>query len=356
MNPWQQPQAPAKAPTIPNQAVPGAPTPQQVFNQGGSYTAGYDNKGPTDPIQSQAATYYIPPYGAALGALNGLGGRSGMGGFGGGAQPAVSVGFTPPAAAQPQAQQPQAAPPTLPSPYTPPSQNPLPAAPVSQVQRPNLPAQVNVGAGGPSSQQLAANNDSIYARAKDEAGSTARAALTGLQGELQARGMGGAGYEAGQIGGTLSREADTIGQVSRQNAQTQYDQALARAQQADSLNVTQRGQDIGALDSLYGIDVGAAVSQRGQDIGASTSKYGTDVGASIAARGQDLGRYNTDVNADLSRGNQGLTARGQDISAAEAAGQQGLSKYGIDVNSANQAAQRAQQQQMALLGLTRSLY
>lgn len=45
-----------------------------------------------------------------------------------------------------------------------------------------------------------AASDAIFARSKDRAAQTGQAAMRGLTGELQARGVGGAGYEGGRIG------------------------------------------------------------------------------------------------------------------------------------------------------------
>lgn len=250
------------------------------------------------------------------------------------------------------------------NPYTPPQISPIPEAVTHGTnagapQHPTMPGQINF-ASGPSADQLKSNNDAVYARAKDDAGNTARAALTGLTGELQGRGMGGAGYEAGQIGSTVSRAANTIGEASRQNAQTQYDQALARANMQDQLNVTQRGQDISSLNSMYGNDIGAFTASRGQDLGASTAargqdlslasaKYGTDASSALTARGQDLGKYSTDVNAGVAAAGHSLTARGQDIS-----------KYGIDTSAEEATNALAQQKQLAnqqaLLGLLKGIY
>ncbi len=221
------------------------------------------------------------------------------------------------------------------SPYTPPGGGG--PHPLDLPAHPNLPAPINFSS-GPGADQLKANNDAIYANAKDEAGNTAQAAMTALQGQLQGRGMGGAGYEAGQIGNTVNREANQIGQVTRQRDQTQYDQALARANTIDQMSLGQRGQDIGALDSLYNTDVGATMTGRGQDI----SKYGIDTNANLTARGQDLGKYSTDVNAATARSGQGI------------------SQYGIDMGAYEQDQSRAQQerlaQQQALLGLLKGAY
>lgn len=130
----------------------------------------------------------------------------------------------------------------------------------------NIPPPVSATT-GPGADQLKASNDAAFATAKDEAANTTQAAMQGLQGDLQARGMGGAGYEAGQVGHTLANEADQIGAASRQNAGVRYDQNLTRANVDTQAQVAQRGQTIGAEQA----QAGDALTARGQDINAATA-------------------------------------------------------------------------------------
>lgn len=127
-----------------------------------------------------------------------------------------------------------------------------------------IPATVSATS-GTAAGQLQASDDAAFAKAKDEAANTANAALQGLQGTLQSRGMGGAGYEAGQIGNTVVNAADQIGEASRQNAQTKYQQNLDRANVETQAEVAQRGQDLGAEQGM----LGSQLTARGQDISAA---------------------------------------------------------------------------------------
>lgn len=179
-----------------------------------------------------------------------------------------------------------------------------------------------------------AANSAAFATAKDQAARTAQASMRGLQGALSARGMGGAGYEAGQIGGTLAREANTIGEAGRAQA---VNEANLRARAAEAnlgAQVTQRGQTIGAresdaarrmagLESAYSGDI----SQRGQDIGAkeaaaniASERAATSFQGDIAQRGQDVGLQESDLAREAAARNADyegqITQRGQDITSA----------------------------------------
>ncbi len=149
---------------------------------------------------------------------------------------------------------------------------------------------------------LTAANTAAFATAKDQAANTAAASMSGLRSALQARGMGGAGYEAGQIGQTLGREANTIGQASRDEARNE---ANLRAEQSiANLNagVAQRGQTIGAQQADASRRAAAReaafsgdITQRGQDLSSSNSAAeraaqaaGNAYSGAIAQRGQDI--------------------------------------------------------------------
>lgn len=135
---------------------------------------------------------------------------------------------------------------------------------------------------GPTAAQQTASDSATYAKVKDNAAHTATASLTGLNDALASRGMTGGGYEAGQIGGTLSREANTIGEGDRQYATQQYADASHRADVNTEAGVAQRGQDIGAATAQRGQDLGAYDSQ----LGASTAIHGIDTNAATARGGQ----------------------------------------------------------------------
>lgn len=123
------------------------------------------------------------------------------------------------------------------------------------------PVTMNTGA-------LDAADSAAFGHAKDQAAQTASAAITGLSGELQRRGMGGAGYEGGQIGGTLSREANTIGEASRAEATNRAGVAQHVADENYTGGIAQRGQDIGSEDAKFS----GGIAQRGQDIGRANAQ------------------------------------------------------------------------------------
>ena len=184
---------------------------------------------------------------------------------------------------------------------------------------------------------LAASDNAAFANAKDQAGQTAQASMTGLQQALAARGMGGAGYEAGQIGNTLATAANQIG-------------AAGRAQAIEDANLTAEGNVA---------NLGAQVSQRGQDIGAqqgaaSRALAGQEAAYSgdIAQRQQTLSAAEEDANRQAEAAS---TAYGGSISQEEAAANRAASAansaYGgavtqrqQDISAAEQAAELAQQQ------------
>lgn len=214
------------------------------------------------------------PGGGGGGVGGGYSGGSGFGGFGGGA-----------------------------SPYTPPNLSGQPSPASSWNPAASLPDHASIQTGQTAATLQGADN-AAYATAKDQAAGTANAALTGLSGALAARGMSGGGYEAGQIGGTLSREANTIGEASRQNAEMRYNQALSTAEQQAQMDTEQRGQDINATATARGQDLAA----RGQDIGASSAARGQNVNYGIASlgnataqRGQNVGYAESQNNLALQR-------------------------------------------------------
>jgi hypothetical protein len=212
---------------------------------------------------------------------------------------------------------------------------------------------------GASQAQQDANESATFGKVKDNAANTAKAALSGLTQSLAARGMGGAGYEAGQVGGTLSREANTIGEGERQWAGTQYADAQHRADVNTQAGIAARGQDLSAAGTARGQDLGAlqgnqgaAVSTRGQDIGAAGTARGQDLNAAEAnqnsagsSRGQDLNFALSGLSARTAQRGQdigvGTTERGQDISGETA--QRGQT---LQANTAANAL--ATQKQLAL--------
>lgn len=159
---------------------------------------------------------------------------------------------------------------------------------------------------------LTAANTAAFATAKDQAANTAQASMTGLQSALSARGMGGAGYEAGQIGQTLSREANTIGAASR--SQAQHEANLRAQQTIANLNaqVAQRGQTLGAKVAQRGQTIGADVTQRGQTIGAQ------EADANRQAETENAAAQRAAVAAGNTYSGE-IMQRGQNIQSAQAA-------------------------------------
>lgn len=177
---------------------------------------------------------------------------------------------------------------------------------------------------------LASSDAAAFANAKDQAGQTASASMTGLQQALAGRGMGGAGYEAGQIGSTLATAANTIGAAGR--AKAIEDANLTAEGNVANLNagVTQRGQDIGAEEgaanrTLQGKEAAFSgdISQRGQTLSAqeadanrAAEEASTAFSGGVTQRGQDLSAATAARDAAYSGS---IAQRGQDIGAAESA-------------------------------------
>ena len=109
----------------------------------------------------------------------------------------------------------------------------------------DIPARVSRGSGASAEQETASRN-AAFGRAKDQIGALSRQSLGALSGELQRRGMGGAGYEAGQIGRTLAESTNKGSEVLRDQAMEDARHAERVADTEYSGQVTQRGQDIGA--------------------------------------------------------------------------------------------------------------
>lgn len=176
-------------------------------------------------------------------------------------------------------------------------------------------AGLTAGTAGPSSPtatiapvDFSKANTAAFATAKDQAAKTAQASLLGLNQALRARGFGGAGYEAGQIGNTLANVANSVGEAGRSEAVHEADLGARAAEDNLNASVAQRGQDIGerqssADRSLRGAEAAfsGGISQRGQNMGADE-----------AAAARDAARADAAYSGSIAQ-------RGQDINAAEAA-------------------------------------
>lgn len=94
-----------------------------------------------------------------------------------------------------------------------------------------------------------AARNAAFARAKDQAGQTSRAAIEALRGQLAGRGLLGSGIEGGQTAEIIAQAAQGPNEVTREQA---IQDALNAAHVADISyqgGITQRGQDISALEA-----------------------------------------------------------------------------------------------------------
>lgn len=145
----------------------------------------------------------------------------------------------------------------------------------------------------------------IFARSKDQAGQIGNSAMLGLQGALASRGMGGAGYEAGQIGQTLTNSANQLGEESRLQATNELEHAQHVADETYQGGISQRGQDIGIgtnnLNSELGtnsLNANQATAYRGQNI----SRENSQLQARLSAIGLDYQSQQMIMNALLGLG------------------------------------------------------
>lgn len=132
---------------------------------------------------------------------------------------------------------------------------PMPG-PAPQFARPSLP--------GP--EEDVAAEAATFGRAKDRIGQLGRGSMTALSEELDARGMGGAGYEAAERGRLLSDTQGQLGDVIR-------DQAIESLKRRREVN----DRNVGAEINLRGQDQGYASTSRGQDIQAATARSAASV-------------------------------------------------------------------------------
>lgn len=96
-----------------------------------------------------------------------------------------------------------------------------------------------------------AANAATFARAKDQAGETARGALTGLRSQLAGRGMLGSGMEAKVTGNIIGKGAQGLNEVTRSQAIQDVNTTENRANQTYAGDITQRGQDLNAQQAEF---------------------------------------------------------------------------------------------------------
>lgn len=84
------------------------------------------------------------------------------------------------------------------------------------------------GTGAPNTDAAAA---SIFGRGKDQAAQIAQSSLTGLSSALSSRGMGGAGYEAGQVGKIAGTAEGAVSAANRDTTEMELGAATHAADQ-----------------------------------------------------------------------------------------------------------------------------
>lgn len=106
--------------------------------------------------------------------------------------------------------------------------------------------------GGMSADESAARAAS-FARAKEQAGSTARASLDALYDVMASSGRAGSGAEAAAAGGVVGGAAGDINDFTREQYIQDLDRSRDIADRDYAGDLTRRGQDTSWLQSLLGI-------------------------------------------------------------------------------------------------------
>lgn len=101
--------------------------------------------------------------------------------------------------------------------------------------------------------------EAAFARAKDQSGLLAKSAMTGLRDTMASRGMLGSGQEGEQAAMILSGAAGGQNEVIRQQMEDAVNQATHAADTTYQGGITQRGQNIQAIQGLL-----AAMSNAGR--------------------------------------------------------------------------------------------
>lgn len=114
------------------------------------------------------------------------------------------------------------------------------------------------GGGGPATDPgIATQEDNArnaaFAHAKDQAGDIGRSALTSLQNNLGARGLGGSGLATSEAGKVINQGATQLGETSRGQAVDAAGNARARASEQFQGNLVRRGQDNSMKAALAGL-------------------------------------------------------------------------------------------------------
>lgn len=152
---------------------------------------------------------------------------------------------------------------------------------------------------------LNAADQEIFNRAKDQQGKIARSALTGLQSSLAGRGMLGGGRERQGTSDIVQQGAEALGNLTREQAIQQAQQAQRNAETAFQGGITQRGQDISANQSNAQNALNAWRAQQEAQLGqynASLGGFRTGLDALQTQQQMQLNQYNAQLDAQ--RANQ----------------------------------------------------
>lgn len=105
---------------------------------------------------------------------------------------------------------------------------------------------------------------SAFATAKDQAGQIARSSLDSLAGELGAQGQLGSGEQFQKTGEIVGQAANTLGQESRSEAETNANLAADFAKTGYQGAISQRGQDIQAQEAAAQLAEETRLAQQNQ--------------------------------------------------------------------------------------------
>ncbi len=110
---------------------------------------------------------------------------------------------------------------------------------------------VTYGGGTPTNPETFQKaQEAAFARAKDRAGLISKSAITGLRDNMAARGTLGSGMEGEQTANILSGAAGGLGDVNREQMIKEANSAQHIADQEYQGGITQRGQNIQAMQGL----------------------------------------------------------------------------------------------------------
>ena len=98
-----------------------------------------------------------------------------------------------------------------------------------------------------------AARDAAFARAKDQAGNTSRAALDSLRGYAQSSGRLGTNWEGGKAAQVLGEAAGGLGEYTRDQMMLDLNRAGEISDRNLAAQLTMRGQDIQKMASLLGL-------------------------------------------------------------------------------------------------------